>query len=312
MINKIYTKKFGKIMIEQFEKIVENKKTVKIQGQSITVENAKSVINAYKNLSEQHRLKFIKLPIQKILEFVSQSQQVKEPTGLNLKGYMADVEKPVEQKVEDVSIENKDDIDLPDENIPYRVPVLENEPIQTPVIIEKIIEKPVENIAIVSKPQEDFYNRLLEQFDIMKQHVEQPLSITVETMEPHIEKLVEFETFAITTLEGITEFIENSNNTTKENIKEMCEYISENRQMIIETQQTSKNVLSLLEKFSKSQQTIVETQTLLAKSMVALTEKITTIVSNPPKINFPIPGKIVKLVERNEEGFITKIIEQSN
>lgn len=305
-------------MIEQFEKIVENKKAVKIQGQSITVENAKSVINTYKNLSEQHRSKFIKLPIQKILEFslATQSQPIKEPTGLNLKGYMADVEKPViaeKQKEISLSVENKDDIDLPDENIPYRIPVLENEPIPpTPIIIEKIIEKPVETI-IVSKPQEDFYNRLLEQFDIMKQHVEQqPLSITVETVEPHIEKLVEFETFAITTLEGIAEFIENSNNTTKENIKEMCEYISENRQMIIETQQNSKNVLSLLEKFSKSQQTIVETQTLLAKSMVVLTEKISTMVSNPPKINFPAPVKTTKLVERNEEGFITKIIEQTN
>jgi hypothetical protein len=198
--------------------------------------------------------------------------------------------------------------------IPEVIETVEEEtPVETPVIVDENVAVTVpEAKPMIIEAQESFYQRLLEQIGSLQTAqavAPQPVSVIVETTEAHVEKLFEIENSMLSILNGCVSFV-------KTDLTEMHGYLKEeitsNREVI--------------NKIVETQQKIIAAQDVMVGVIVKLVEKISDIAVNPisvnPIVNVPAPivnitegnnsRRVTKLVQRNKEGLITKVIEDSS
>lgn len=260
-------------------------------------------------------------------------------TNASLKNYMKEVEKVVETVVEPVIlkpepviakpapvIRRPEPIDPPDlQDVPDGAPTVEDRPIivEKPRIVERVVEMPrvveplQEKIAPTAEPineaREMFYQGLLEKMDHLNDV--RPISVVVETTESHIERLLKIE----------RSMLELTNQCVASVKQKLQEEVMASREMI-NTLVVNRDMVDVI---VNSQQKIVESQHAIVSVIQALSAQIAAINTNQqapivnvpaPIINIPAPvvnitensRHITKTVERDEKGFISKVIENSS
>ncbi len=294
------------MQIEDFKSIVESNIPKLIQDTLISFKEADAIISNYNRLREPYRSEFLKMPIGHIIEFAL------TPTKQNgsFKDYIKDVEtKKVEIIAEAVPISD---------NPPLTEIVVEPTPLdtsETPETPKKRIPKPLQQAkmqtetAPISHAQEMFYKKLLEQVDRFSEPKNQPIAVTVESTELHVERLFEIEQSMLSSLAVMTEqFNKITGHATHTQI---------NFKELFQSQQT------MIQYINESQHKIVEVQGQIITAIDSLANKIAVLAQTSPTVSpiVNVPAPIVnvvtesgrrlttKFVERDENGLISKIIE---
>lgn len=274
-------------MITKFKKIVDTKHAATIQGRLVTVEEAKCVCESFNNLTEPFNKTFIKMPIDKIIDFSSKGLSKKR---FNINEYIDKIQ--LEKLYPTIQKEIRESEIIYD---------------NTPIEIESEI---LENFTKIPTIKDEFYRNITEQLDTLKSN-SSSIDISVNSVDVKLEKLTESSLSMITTFEKLTEYLEKNNSTSI--IKELHENMIVNQKFVLHHHKILfENQTALM----NAQTSLIETQKLITDAITSLGEKISLILSQPqslsPIINVNDPVRnTIKVVERNEAGLITKIIESS-
>lgn len=287
------------MMLDDFKQIVETKAPHTVQDRLVTFEEAKAVVSNYDRLTDPYRSKFMSMPINNIIEF----SLMAKPNG-GFKTYVKDVETKVHQQT--IVNEQRDVPDLPIE------PEIKPEPVKPPPrkkpriierapppALETLFTKLIERIEKMSQPNtETLLAPLIERIE----NLSQP-TINVETT--HVERLYEVEQAMLTALNELMERNHTNEQDTRDHLVEM-----------VNTQQ------AMVQQVNETQAQISQTLSEVVTVIGVLTEKVNDMAQNAPVIspivNVPAPvvnvsmqegRKVTKLVERDENGLISKIIE---
>lgn len=300
-------------MISKFKKIVDNNHAATIQGRLVSIDEARIVCEVFSNLTEPFNNTFIKMPIDKIIEFsLTSSPSLKFDNAPSKKRFS--ITEYIDEVQSEKLLNTAYKTEIPSSSVELStidLPVVKvNSPHQHK--LNEIIDIPIPTSKVKSSEliKDEFYQQLFEQLDILKSN-SFLIDASMNSVEDKIEKLTESDLSIMKTFEKLTKYLEknNSNNI----LRELNESMVSNQKFISEYHKTLfENQTVLID----NQLSLIETQKLITNAIETLNEKISS-MSLYPQLSSPIINvnenvrNTVKVVERNEAGLITKIIEST-
>lgn len=292
-------------MLDDFRRIVESATPQPIQSRLVTPDEAKAVIGSYNRLTDPLRSNFLALPIENIIEF-SMLQTKKRPSlysYMNSEQAIAATE-PLVEAPQGIPEPERDQIDQPAQTVvaapePAPMPIVEERPKRSrkPRLAETKPEAPADD--------ERFFTRLIERLEQLA---------APPAKDANVEKLLEVEKGVLVTINRLTEKIERLSTGADSAREGLTEMMAIHRDMLTNLNETQTQMSAIQTKLIESQAQIVETIGLLADK-IALFSQTPPVVN--PVINVPAPivnvttqeGRRTKVVERDENNLITRIIE---
>jgi hypothetical protein len=211
--------------------------------------------------------------------------------------------------------------DLENVSVPEHLP----EPVPNGLIHEDVPELPKRRVfeqnqpqplTLISESQETFYKTLLERLqklETVAQQVPLPVSVMVETTEAHVERLLKLEKTMIS-------MINESTGLLKTDFVEIHAYLKEE---LVRSKEEMTCTRTVLNGIVETQYKITESLSAMTSAIMMLSGKVADIITNQPTpvINIPAPivnitessggRRVTKHVQRDENGLITKVVEDS-
>ena len=294
-------------MLDDFRRIAETATPQAIQSRLVTPDEARAVISSFNRLTDPLRTNFLALPVDNIIEF-SMMQTKKRPSLYNyMNGVTESAPEPpqeVPEAPQPIPETERDHLDTPD--TPPE-PVVEVERPKAKAKKAKLVETPP---VEVPRSDETFFRHLTERLEAL---VSQAPSIVVETTEKHAEKLLEVEQAMLDTMTLLTERVEQISSDTDDTRRGLTETLAMHREMIVKIGESQAQIATVQAKLIESQGQIVETIGLLTDkiALFAHTPPVVNPVVNVPApiVNVTMQGKRTKVVERDQNNLITRIVE---
>ena len=292
-------------MLDDFRRIAETATPQAIQSRLVTPDEARAVISSFNRLTDPLRTNFLALPVDNIIEF-SMMQTKKRPSLYNyMNGVTESAPEPpaeVSEALQPIPETERDHLDTPD--APPE-PVVEVEKPKAKPKKAKLVETPP---VEVPRSDETFFRHLTERLEALVSHAP---SIVVETK--HAEKLLEVEQAMLDTMTLLTERVEQISADTDDTRRGLTETLAMHREMIVKIGESQAQIATVQAKLIESQAQIVETIGLLTDkiALFAQTPPVVNPVVNVPApiVNVTMQGKRTKVVERDQNNLISRIVE---
>lgn len=290
-------------MLDDFRRIVESATPQPINSRLVTPDEAKAVIGSYNRLTDRLRPNFLALPIDNIIEF-SMLQTKKRPSLYNYMNsdQIVTAPEPLVEAPQGIPEPERDQVDQPAQTVPIATapaPIAEERPKRTrkPRLVEAKPEEPAAD--------ERFFTRLIERLEQLA---------APPAKDAQVEKLFEIEKGVLVTISRLTEKVEQLSAGADSAREGLTEMMAIHRDMLSNLNETQAQMSAIQTKLIESQAEIVETIGLLADK-IALFSQTPPVVN--PVVNVPAPivnittqeGRRTKVVERDENNLITRIIE---